>query len=202
MSCLLGIDSGTSGTRAVLVRPDGHVLGASTAAHQPMRMPKPGWAEQDPEDWWQAALKAVREAVEQTGVRGGDIAAVGLSGQMHGVVLLDKARAVLRPALLWCDQRSQVQCDWITSRLGAERLIRLTSNPALTGFSAPKLLWVRDHEPAIYDRTAHVLLPKDYIRWRLTGEFATDVSDASGTLLFDVAHRRWSREVMTALDID
>lgn len=167
-----------------------------------MRMAKPGWAEQDPEDWWQATVTAVRAALEQARVRGDEIAAVGLSGQMHGVVLLDHAYIVLRPSLIWCDQRSQAQCDHITRKLGAERLIQLVSNPALTGFSAPKLLWIRDNEPKSYERVAHFLLPKDFIRFRLTGEFATDVSDASGTLLFDVSHRRWSQEMLSALEID
>jgi len=202
MSYLMGIDVGTTGTRAVIIRPDGHVAGAAVAAHQPMRMERPGWAEQDPEDWWQAAVLAVRSALDQTGLKGSEIAAVGLSGQMHGVVLLDGARAVLRPALIWCDQRSQAQCDWITQQVGAEELVRLALNPALTGFSAPKLLWVREHEPLIYERVAHCLLPKDYVRLRLTGEFASDVSDASGTLLFDVARRTWSKKILGALDID
>jgi xylulokinase len=184
------------------VRPDGHVMGATTADHEPMRMPKPGWAEQDPEDWWQATILAVRGALKEAQLQGGNIAAIGLSGQMHGVVCLDKANLVLRPALLWCDQRSQAQCDWITSKVGARRLIKLVSNPALTGFSAPKLLWVRDNEPATYERIAHFLLPKDYVRFRLTGEFASEVSDASGTLLFDVTHRRWSKELLDALAID
>jgi xylulokinase len=165
-------------------------------------MARPGWAEQDPEDWWQAALLAIRTALDETGVKGSEIAAVGFSGQMHGVVLLDKARAVIRPSLIWCDQRSQAQCDWITEKVGAEQLIRYVSNPALTGFSAPKILWVRDNEPQLYDRAAHFLLPKDFVRFRLTGEFATDVSDASGTLLFDVTDRRWSSEVLSALGID
>jgi xylulokinase len=198
----MGIDVGTTGTRAVIVRPDGHVVGAATGAHKPMRMERPGWAEQDPEDWWQAAVSATTGALGAAGIKGSDIAAVGLSGQMHGVVLLDKARAVLRPSLIWCDQRSQPQCDWITSQVGSERLIQLVSNPALTGFSAPKLLWIRDHEPATFERAAQFLLPKDFVRFRLTGEFATDVSDASGTLLFDVAHRQWSREILEALRID
>jgi len=202
MAYVMGIDVGTTGTRAVIVRPDGHVVGAATGDHQPMRMPKPGWAEQDPEDWWQASLVAVRAAMAQAGLRGTEIAAVGFSGQMHGVVLLDKARAVLRPSLIWCDQRSQAQCDWITAQVGAERLIQLASNPALTGFSAPKILWVRDHEPQVFERAAHFLLPKDFVRFRLTGEFASDVADASGTLLFDVTNRRWSRELLEALDID
>jgi xylulokinase len=202
MPYMMGIDVGTTGTRAVIVRPDGHVAGAATGDHQPMRMSKPGWAEQDPEDWWQATLVAIRAALEQASLKGSDIAAVGFSGQMHGVVLLDKAFAVLRPSLIWCDQRSQAQCDWITQQVGAERLIQYVSNPALTGFSAPKLLWVRDNEPKIFERAAHFLLPKDFVRFRLTGEFATDVSDASGTLLFDVTHRRWSSEMLEALEID
>jgi xylulokinase len=202
MSYMLGIDVGTTGTRAIVVRPDGHVIGAATGDHQPMRMPRPGWAEQDPEDWWSATVEAVRAALADARTTGADIAAVGLSGQMHGVVLLDQTRAVLRPSLIWCDQRSQAQCDWITNQVGAEQLIRLVSNPALTGFSAPKILWVRDNEPEIFERAAHFLLPKDYIRFRLTGEFATDVSDASGTLLFDVTNRRWSQEMLGALELD
>jgi xylulokinase len=202
MPYLMGIDVGTTGTRAVVVRPDGHVVGAATGDHQPMRMPKPGWAEQDPADWWQAAIVAVRAALANAGLKGADIAAIGLSGQMHGVVLLDQTYAVIRPALIWCDQRSQAQCDWITAQVGSERLIQLVSNPALTGFSAPKLLWVRDNEPENYERAAHFLLPKDFVRFRLTGEFATEVSDASGTLLFDVTNRRWSSEMLGALEID
>jgi xylulokinase len=167
-----------------------------------MRMPRPGWAEQRPEDWWQASLIAIRAALSEAGLEGSDIAAVGFSGQMHGVVLLDKALTVLRPSLIWCDQRSQAQCDWITEKVGLEQLIQLVSNPALTGFSAPKLLWVRDNEPQVFERAAHFLLPKDFVRFRMTGEFATDVSDASGTLLFDVTNRRWSREMLGALEID
>ncbi|MGD0920517.1 MAG: xylulokinase [Terriglobia bacterium] len=202
MPYMMGIDVGTTGTRAVVVRPDGHVVGAATGDHQPMRMPKPGWAEQDPADWWQAAIVAVRAALANAGLKGADIAAIGLSGQMHGVVLLDQTYAVIRPALIWCDQRSQAQCDWITAQVGSERLIQLVSNPALTGFSAPKLLWVRDNEPENYERAAHFLLPKDFVRFHLTGEFATEVSDASGTLLFDVTNRRWSSEMLGALDIN
>jgi xylulokinase len=198
----MGIDVGTTGTRAVIVGPDGHVVGAATGDHQPMRMVKPGWAEQDPEDWWQATVRAVRAALHDAGLQGADIAAIGLTGQMHGVVLLDKAHAVLRPSLIWCDQRSQPQCEWITDRVGAGRLIQLVCNPALTGFSAPKLLWVRDNEPRIFERATQFLLPKDYVRFRLTGEFATDVSDASGTLLFDVTRRRWSQEMLSLLELD
>src|SRR5512146_817216 len=202
MSYLLGIDIGTTGTRAVIIRPDGTVVGAATGDHLPMQMEKPGWAEQDPEDWWEASMLAVQGALTEAGLQGSDIKAVGLSGQMHGVVLLDHANAVLRPSLIWCDQRSQSQCDWITAQVGSERLIQLVSNPALTGFSAPKLLWIRDHEPSIFERAAHFLLPKDFVRYRLTGEFATDVSDASGTLLFDVTNRRWSKEMLSPLGID
>ncbi len=202
MSYVMGLDVGTTGTRAVIVRPDGHVVGAATGDHQPMRMPKPGWAEQDPEDWWQATVQAIRAALEQARVQASDLAAIGFSGQMHGVVLLDKTNAVLRPSLIWCDQRSQAQCDWITAQVGADRLIQLVSNPALTGFSAPKLLWVRDNEPQVFERAARFLLPKDFVRFRLTGDFATDVSDASGTLLFDVTNRRWSREMLSALQLD
>ncbi len=202
MSYMMGIDVGTTGTRAVIVRPDGRVAGAATVDHQPMRMPKPGWAEQDPEDWWKATIGAVRGSLQQSGVTGAQIKGIGFSGQMHGVVLLDKVNTVLRQALLWCDQRSQQQCEWITNKAGAERLIRLASNPALTGFSAPKMLWVRDNEPAVFERAAHFLLPKDYVRLRMTGEYATDVSDASGTLLFDVTHRRWSQEMLELLQVD
>jgi xylulokinase len=202
MSYMMGIDVGTTGTRVVVVRPDGHVVGAATGDHSPMTMLKPGWAEQDPAEWWEATIQAVRAALEAAGLRGSDIVAIGLSGQMHGVVLLDKAHAVLRPSLIWCDQRSQAQCDWITQQVGAERLIQLVSNPALTGFSAPKLLWVRDNEPQIYERAALFLLPKDFLRFKLTGEFATEVSDASGTLLLDVTNRKWSSEMLGALEID
>jgi xylulokinase len=202
MAHMMGIDVGTTGTRAVIARPDGHVVSAATVDHQPIQMLRPGWAEQNAEDWWQAAIGAVRRALQNSALKASDIAAVGLSGQMHGVALLDKAHAVLRSAIIWCDQRTQAQCDWITSRIGADRLISFVSNPALTGFSAPKLLWIRENEPEIYERAGHFLLPKDYVRFRLTGEFATDVSDASGTLLLDVVNRRWSNEVLSVLQID
>lgn len=201
MGYLLGIDIGTSGTRAVVVHPEGQVLGAATAEY-PMATPYPLWAEQDPEDWWRATQTAVRGAIARAGVDPAQIVGIGLSGQMHGVVLLDADHRVLRPAILWCDQRTQAQCDWITERVGQRRLIDLTCNPALTGFSAPKLLWIRQHEPEIYRRARTFLLPKDYIRFRLSGTFATEVSDASGTLLFDVAHRCWSAEMLRLLDID
>src|SRR5436190_13468818 len=158
-------------------------------------MPRPGWAEQDPEDWWRAAETAL-EALAVDEIRG-----IGLSGQMHGLVALDADLRVLRPAILWNDQRTGAECAEIEKRVGLERLIRLTGNRALTGFTAPKLLWVRRHEPDVYARIRHVLLPKDYVRLRLTGEHAIDVADASGTLLFDVANRRWSDEVLDALEL-
>jgi xylulokinase len=202
MSYLMGIDVGTTATRAVIIHPNGSVKGAATEDHVPMRMPKPGWAEQSPDDWWRAAIAAVRAALERAGTKGASVGAVGLSGQMHGVTLLDKSNAVLRPAIIWCDQRTQKQCDWITSRVGAARLIQWVSNPALTGFSAPKLLWIREHEPQLYERAVRALLPKDFVRLKLTAEFATDVSDASGTLLLDVAKRSWCSEVMDKLQMD
>ncbi len=202
MGYLLGIDIGTTSTRAILVDPaTGDVVAGATEEY-PLYTPQPQWAEQDPADWWRATCGAVRAVIAKAGARPEDVQGVGLSGQMHGVVLLDKGDQVLRSSIIWCDQRSQAQCDWITDRVGAERLIELTSNPALTGFSAPKLLWVRDNQPDIYAKARTFLLPKDFIRFKLTGEKATEVSDASGTLLLDVTHRRWSREMLEALDVD
>ena len=191
MPYLLGLDIGTTGTRALLVDEAGRVV-ASAVSEYPLYTPQPQWAEQDPADWWQATCEATRAALARAGVSGGEVGGVGLSGQMHGVVLLDEQDEVLRPSIIWCDQRSQPQCDWITEQVGAERLIELTCNPALTGFSAPKLLWIRDHEPQTYEQGRKFLLPKDYIRFKLTGEYASEVSDASGTTLFDVRQRRWS----------
>lgn len=199
---LLGIDVGTGGTRAVVVDERGSVVASATADHAPFASPQTGWAEQDPCDWWRATAAAVREVLAQPGVSVDRIACIGLSGQMHGAVLLDKDSEVLRPALIWCDQRTSRQCRAITERIGAARLIELTSNPALTGFTLPKLLWVRDQEPDVWMRVRSVLLPKDYVRLRLTGERATDVADASGTLLFDVAGRRWSNAMLEAMEIN
>ena len=198
----LGIDVGTGGTRALVIDPAGRIVGSATSEHVPFATPRPGWAEQDPADWWRATGEAVRGALSDAGIDGAAIAAVGFSGQMHGSTLLDDTDQVVRPALLWCDQRTGAECDAITATVGAARLIELTLNPALTGFTLPKLLWVRRHEPALWARVRSVLLPKDYVRFRLTGDRATDVADASGTLLFDVANRRWSAEVAGALDID
>jgi len=200
MPLLLGLDIGTTGTRALLVDEGGRVV-ASAVSEYPLYTPQPQWAEQDPADWWQATIEATRAALARAGVSGEEVGGVGLSGQMHGVVLLDEHDEVLRPSIIWCDQRSQPQCDWITARVGAQRLIELTCNPALTGFSAPKLLWIRDNEPRTYERGRKFLLPKDYIRFKLTGEYASEVSDASGTTLFDVRQRRWSDEVLNALGV-
>ncbi len=201
MTYLLGIDVGTGGTRAIVIDESGVVIAAATADHVPFASPRTGWAEQHPDDWWRAAREAIPRVLDAAGLEASAIAAVGFSGQMHGATLLDADGQVVRPALIWCDQRTQAECDEITDRVGAGRLIELTSNPALTGFTAPKLLWVRRHEPDAWRRVRRVLLPKDYVRFRLTGLHATDVADASGTLLFDVGGRRWSDEMLAALDL-
>ena len=189
---LVGLDVGTTGVKGVAISPDGTVL-AKAEEEYPLSTPQPGWAEQDPGDWWRATERALAALPPA--------AAIGLSGQMHGLVALDGRNDVLRPAILWNDQRTAVECAEIEERVGLERLIGLTGNRALPGFTAPKLLWLRRHEPEIYDRVEHVLLPKDYVRLRLTGDRATDAADASGTLLFDVARRRWSDEVLGALEL-
>ena len=199
---LLGIDVGTGGTRAVLLDSNGRVISSATAEHQPMSSPHIGWAEQSPEDWWRAACLAIKDCLAGGAVSAQDIKAIGLTGQMHGLVLLDEQDQVLRPALLWCDQRTEEECGEITRRVGAERLIELTANPALTGFTLPKIWWVRKHEPEIWTRIRSFMLPKDYIRFRLTGTRAIDVADASGTLLFDVVHRRWSQPMLEVSGID
>ena len=174
-------DIGTGGSRALLVDEQGRVRHAFTAPHEEMRMERPLWAEQRPENWWDAAQAAIRGVLRESGFAGADVRAVGLSGQMHGLTLLDATDRVIRPALIWCDQRSQPQVDWINEHAGADFVVKSTANPMLTGFTLPKLLWVRDHEPENYARVKKVLLPKDYIRFELTGEYASDVSDASGT---------------------
>src|SRR4051812_24139138 len=199
---LLGIDTGTGGTRAVVIDEHGNVIASATCEHEPFASPQPGWAEQDPRDWWRACANAVRSALSKSGISAEQIRAVGLTGQMHGAVLLDQAGEVIRPALIWCDQRTDAQCRAITERVGAARLIELTSNPAITGFTLPKLRWVFEHEPELWSRVRSILLPKDYVRFRLTGERATDVADASGTLLFDVAKRCWSREMLELTELD
>ena len=201
MSLLLGIDVGTGGTRALVIDPRGGIVASATAEHAPFASPQTGWAEQDPHDWWRATREAVHAVLTQPGVSADAIAAIGFSGQMHGSTLLNASDQVIRPALLWCDQRTHRQCQQITERIGAARLIQLTFNPALTGFTAPKLLWVREHEPDLWQDVRSVLLPKDYVRFRLTGHKATDVADASGTLLFDVGARKWSDTVLRELEL-
>jgi xylulokinase len=192
----LGLDIGTGGTRAVLVDEQGRVIASGNSEHAPFRSPQPGWAEQDPEDWWRAAQEAIHEALNAGGgVKTCDVAAIGLTGQMHGAVMLNREGRVLRPSLIWCDQRTGPQCDWLHEKIGREHLIELTCNPALPNFTLTKLLWVRDHEPEVFAKIEHVLCPKDYIRYRLTGTYAIDVQEASGTLLLDVTNRRWSSEV-------
>ncbi|AXC10489.1 Xylulose kinase [Acidisarcina polymorpha] len=198
----LGIDVGTGGTRAVIVDENGKVLSSASSDHDPFRAAHPGWAEQDPEDWWRAAQEAIADAIRFSGAGGDEITAVGLTGQMHGAVVLDVAGEVLRPALIWCDQRTGPQCDWLHEHIGRERLIELTCNPALPNFTLTKLLWIKEHEPEIFAKIAHVMCPKDYVRYRLTGTFAIDVHEASGTLLLDVTHRKWSSEVASIAGIN
>ncbi|HYK38143.1 xylulokinase [Alloacidobacterium sp.] len=199
---LLGMDVGTGGTRAVLINDQGQVVASAASEHASFRSPHPGWAEQDPEDWWRAAQAAIREVLAISGTAPSGIGAIGLTGQMHGAVMLDTEGRVLRPSLIWCDQRTDAQCDWLHEHIGRERLIELTCNPALPNFTLTKLLWVRDNEPEVFARIAHVLCPKDYVRYRLTGTYAMDVQEASGTLLLDVTHRRWSSEVARIAGID
>jgi xylulokinase len=201
MKYVLGIDVGTGGTRAVLTDQKGQIVSSATSEHAPFASPKTGWAEQDPQDWHRATGSAVRQAISAAGIDASDISAVGLAGQMHGAVLLDENNEVLRPALIWCDQRTQAQCDWLNTKIGEAKIIELTCNPALTNFTLTKLLWVRNNEPEIWKRFRRVLLPKDYVRFRLTGEHAMDVAEASGTLMLDVAHRRWSEEMMSAAEL-
>lgn len=195
MTVCVGLDVGTTGVKALAVSPDGDVVARSEHGYA-LSTPEPGWSEQDPDDWWEASLVALAEVA-----RGRDVAGIGLSGQMLGLVCLDAAGKVIRPAILWNDQRTGEECVEIERRIGLDRLIRLTGNRALAGFTAPKLLWLRRHEPDTYARIARIVLPKDYVRLRLTGEHAIDVADASGTLLLDVANRRWSHDVLDALEL-
>ncbi|MBP89381.1 MAG: xylulokinase [Planctomycetaceae bacterium] len=202
MTIFLGIDIGTSGTKTLLINERGKILSEANAGY-PLHHPKPLWSEQDPEDWWQATVRTVREAVKKARVKPADVKAIGLSGQMHGSVFLDKKGKVVRRALLWNDQRTAAECEEIEKRTGGRRkLIKMVANPALTGFTAPKILWLRNNEPKNFDKTKSVLLPKDDVRRRLTGEFATDVSDASGMLLLDVARRDWSKTLLSKLELD
>jgi xylulokinase len=199
---VLGVDVGTGGTRAVVVGESGRILSSATEEHEPFASPQIGWAEQNPEDWWRACGIAVRKALAIAALAGDQIGCVGFSGQMHGAVMLDATDEVVRPALIWCDVRTEKQCQELSEKVGAEALIRLTCNPALPNFTLTKFLWVRENEPENWKRVRSVMLPKDYVRFRLTGERATDMADASGTLLLDVAHRRWSHEVLQAAGMD
>lgn len=195
MKYVIGIDVGTSGVKTVLFSQDGELLGSSSEEY-PLYQPQNGWAEQNPDDWWEKTALSIRRLLEKTCVRRGEIEAVGLTGQMHGLVLLDENGGVLRNAIIWCDQRSGAQCSKMTHDLTRDRLIEFTANPALTGFTAAKLLWVKENEPDVFAKCRHILLPKDYIRYKLTGVFATDMSDASGMQLLDVKNRCWSKEML------
>lgn len=201
MEYLLGIDLGTSGTKTVLFDLQG-VPAASHTAEYPLYQPQNGWAEQDPHDWWRAVQEGISAVLSKSGATPSDIRGIGISGQMHGLVMLDIQGHVIRNAILWCDGRTQVECDEITAAVGREKLLSITANPALPGFTAGKILWIRKHEPGNYEKCRHILLPKDYIRYKLTGEFATEVSDASGMNLLDVPKRMWSGEILSALNID
>ncbi len=200
MKYLLGIDIGTSGTKTVLFDRGGNPISSSTAEY-PLYQPEIGWAEQDPQDWWKAVCITINQVIKDSNINPKSISGIGLSGQMHGLVMLDGDGNVLRKSIIWCDQRTAKECVEITEKVGEKRLIDITANPALTGFTASKILWVRNNEPEIYEKCRKILLPKDYIRYMLTGEFATEVSDASGMQLLDIKNRCWSKEVLNALDI-
>mgnify|MGYP001156496489 CR=1 FL=1 len=201
MSYLLGIDIGTSGAKALLCDSGGRVIATATSEY-PLFTPKPQWSEQNPNDWWRGTQEAIRSVLAQAKVSGSEVKGIGLTGQMHGAVFLDRDNHVIRPALLWNDQRTEAECREITEKVGASRLIEIAGNPALTGFQAPKIVWLRNHEPEAYARLAHVLLPKDYIRLLMTGEYASDASDAAGTLLLDLRNRDWSDEILQKLELD
>ncbi len=201
MDYFLGIDTSTTSSKALLIDSRGEVIAVASSPHT-LQAPKPLWSEQDPAEWWAAVSASIKSVLEKAGISGERIAAIGLTGQMHGLVLLDEAGNVLRPAILWNDQRTQSQCDEIHRRIGKEKFIQITGNVALTGFTAPKILWVQENEPDVYAKAKHVLLPKDYIRFKLTGEYAMDKADGAGTVLFDLRSRDWSAEVLGALGID
>jgi xylulokinase len=200
MSYFLGIDSSTTGVKALLIDHTGTVI-ATASTELPLYTPLPLWSEQDPADWWAGAQASIREVLQVSGINGAQVEAIGLTGQMHGLTLLDESGQVLRPAILWNDQRTGAECDEIRARLGKAHLIQLTGNDALTGFTAPKILWVQKNEPEVFRKIRHILLPKDYVRYCLTGEFAIDRADGAGTILFDIKTRDWSPEMLAALDI-
>ncbi len=200
MTYFLGIDTSTTSSKALLIDEKGEVIAVASNPHT-LQTPKPLWSEQDPREWWVAVSASIKSVLEQAGIGGEGVGAVGLTGQMHGLVLLDDAGEVLRPAILWNDQRTQSQCDEIHQIVGKEKFIQITGNVALTGFTAPKILWVKENEPEVFAKAKHVLLPKDYVRLKLTGEYAMDKADGAGTVLFDLKARDWSDEILAALDI-
>ncbi|HDD64703.1 MAG TPA: xylulokinase, partial [Firmicutes bacterium] len=201
MVYLIGIDVGTTGVKIILIDENGKVVATSTEEY-PLFTPRPGWAEQNPYHWWDATVKGLRKLLFKAKIKKEKIAGIGLTGQMHGAVFLDKSNRVISPAILWCDQRTYQECEEINDKVGKKRIFKITCNPVLTGFQAPKILWLRKNRPDKYEKVKKILLPKDYIRFLLTGEFATDVSDASGTSLFDVRKRKWSYEIIEKLGID
>ena len=201
MNALLGIDISTTGAKAILIDDQGNVLQTSTHTY-PLSTPKPLWSEQDPENWWQAAQASIREVITESGLDAGDIKGIGMTGQMHGLVLLDSHNNVLRPAILWNDQRTGDECEEMVEKIGLDNLIKITGNPAMTGFTAPKILWVRKNEPEVFRKIAHILLPKDYVRFKLTGDYAIDCAEASGTSLLDITKRNWSEKILSDLEID
>ncbi|MBC8335714.1 MAG: hypothetical protein ISR59_02385 [Anaerolineales bacterium] len=200
MTFFIGIDISTTATKALLMDEAGNVVAVASSEYS-YEIPQPLWTEQDPDLWWVATVKSIRHVMADSAIKGSQVKGIGLTGQMHGLVLLDEHGQILRPAILWNDQRTGQQCDEIRTRIGVERLIQITGNDALTGFTAPKILWVQENEPQIWAQVRHILLPKDYVRYKLTGEFATDRAGGSGTLLFDIKKRSWSSEVLTALEI-
>ena len=200
MANLIGIDIGTSGTKTILISQRGRVLASKTVEY-PLLTPKPGWAEQDPEAWWKATQASCRAVMRASGVAKDSIAGISFSGQMHGSVFLDKHGEVIRPCLLWCDGRTVAECDDITKTIGAKQLHKMVSNPALTGFTLPKILWLRNNEKGNYKRTRQILLPKDYVRYRMTGEYATEISDAAGTLMVNVKKRKWCKKLLSKLEV-
>ncbi len=200
MQYFIGIDSSTTATKALLIDEQGDVV-AVAATEYGYETPRPLWSEQDPDLWWEGTANSIRQVLATSGVKPDEVHGIGLTGQMHGLVLLDEGGRVLRPAILWNDQRTGAQCDEIRRRLGKERLIQITGNNALTGFTAPKILWVQEQEPEVWAQARHILLPKDYVRYKLTGEYAIDKADGAGTILFDLRERDWSPEVLAALNI-
>lgn len=200
MNYLMGIDIGTSSVKTILIDGKGHLIADATEGYE-LSQPFPGWAEQDPELWWEATLHTIERVLEISSIDPKQLAGVGLSGQMHGSVFLGKNMEVLRPAILWCDQRTTEECEWITNNVDKTVLTEWVGNKALTGFTAPKIMWVKKHEPKLYEKIECILLPKDYIRFKLTGQLASEVSDASGTLLFNVRKREWSKEMLELLEI-